>query len=73
MAFIFAGAIAGVLVTLEFLEKGQVIGVARAVLAVAFGILGVMSLATGAILDTVNRRARELYVLLADQVVDRWK
>ena len=73
LAFIFAGAIAGVLVTLEFLEKGQVIGVARAVLAVAFGILGVMSLATGAILDTVNRRARELYVLLADQVVDRWK
>jgi glycosyltransferase involved in cell wall biosynthesis len=71
LAFIAVGAVAGILVTVEFFEKGQVVGVARAVLAVAFGILGVLSLATGAVLDTVNRRARELYILLADQVVDR--
>jgi hypothetical protein len=28
-----------------------------------------VSLATGFILDTVNRRARELYVLIADHVI----
>ena len=71
LAFLALGAAAGVLVTIEFMEMGQVIGVARAVLAVACGIVGVLSLATGAVLDTVNRRAREIYVLLADQVVSR--
>jgi glycosyltransferase involved in cell wall biosynthesis len=71
LAFLALGTAAGVLVTIEFLESGQVIGVARAIFAVACGIVGVLALATGAILDTVNRRARELYVLLADHVVDR--
>jgi glycosyltransferase involved in cell wall biosynthesis len=71
LAFLALGAAAGILVTIEFMEVGQVVGVARAVLAVACGIIGVLSLATGAILDTVNRRAREIYVLLADQVVGR--
>ena len=69
LAFLALGAAAGVLVTIEFMEVGHVIGVARAVLAVACGIVGMLSLATGAILDTVNRRAREIYVLIADQVV----
>jgi glycosyltransferase involved in cell wall biosynthesis len=73
LAFLALGAAAGVLVTIEFLEVGRVVGVARAVLAVACGIVGVLCLATGAILDTVNRRAREIYVLLADQVVDRYR
>lgn len=71
LAFLALGAAAGILVTIEFMEVGQVVGVARAVLAVACGITGMLSLATGAILDTVNRRAREIYVLLADQVVGR--
>lgn len=71
MTLLLLGAIAGVLVTMEFLEEGQVIGVARAVFSVACAIVGVLSLVTGVILDTVNRRARELYILLADQVVDR--
>jgi len=71
LAFLTLGAAAGILVTIEFMEVGQVVGVARAVLAVACGIVGVLSLATGAILDTLNRRAREIYVLLADQVVEK--
>jgi hypothetical protein len=29
-----------------------------------------VALATGFILDTVNRRARELYILVADQLVE---
>jgi glycosyltransferase involved in cell wall biosynthesis len=71
LAFLAFGAAAGILVTIEFMEVGQVVGVARAVLAVACGIVGVLSLAPGAILDTLNRRAREIYVLLADQVVEK--
>ena len=63
--------IGGVLVVGEFVKCGQVTGVARAVLAVACGILGVPALVTGIVLDTVSRRAREMYVLIADQVVDR--
>ena len=69
--FLAFGIAAGVLVAIEFVEVGHVVGVARAVLAVASGIVGVLSLATGAILDTLNRRAREIYVLLADQVVEK--
>lgn len=64
-----AGIVLGGLVVHEFVEAGRVIGVARAVFAVSCGLVGVVSLATGLVLDTVNRRARELYVLLADQVV----
>jgi glycosyltransferase involved in cell wall biosynthesis len=71
LLLLLMGLVAGVLVTVEFIQYGQVVGVARAVFSVACGILGVIALATGFILDTVNRRARELYVLLADQVVDR--
>lgn len=65
------GVVAGVAVVVEFMEYRQVVGVARAVLAVASGIAGVLSIMTGLILDTVNRRARELYLLLADQIVGR--
>jgi glycosyltransferase involved in cell wall biosynthesis len=71
LAFLAVAAAAGVLVTIEFLEAGQVIGVARAVFAVACTIVGVLCLVTGAILDTVNRRAREIYVLIADHVAGR--
>lgn len=69
--FLALGAAAGILVTIQFLETGRVIGVARAVFAVACGVVGMLALATGAILDTVNRRAREIYVLMADHLVDR--
>ncbi len=71
LAFLAIGTAAGVLVTIEFIEVGQVVGVARAVFTVACGIIGVLCLVTGAILDTVNRRAREIYVLLSDHVVGR--
>jgi len=54
----------------EFLVHGRVVGIARAVFAVACCLLGTVSLATGFILDTVNRRARELYVLLADYLIE---
>jgi glycosyltransferase involved in cell wall biosynthesis len=71
LAFLALAAAAGLLVMIEFLEHGQVVGVARAVFAVACGIVGMLAMGTGVILDTVNRRAREIYVLLSDQVISR--
>lgn len=65
-----AGVFAGVLTVGEFVDAGHVVGIARAVLAVACCLLGTVSIATGFILDTVNRRARELYVLVADHLVE---
>lgn len=69
-ALLAAGVVAGIPVVGEFVELGRVQGVARAVLSVACGVLGTVCIATGFVLDTVNRRARELFVLLADHVID---
>ena len=49
----------------------QSVAPARAVLASAFGLVGIFSLTTGLILDTVNRRSRELMVLITDQLIDK--
>lgn len=54
----------------EWLARGNV-APARAVLAVALGLAGTLSAVTGVILDTVNRRARELMVLLSDHVISK--
>lgn len=70
IVLLLAGAVSGVLVVGEFVELGKVAGIARAIFSVACCLLGTVALATGFVLDTVNRRARELYVLLADHVVD---
>jgi glycosyltransferase involved in cell wall biosynthesis len=66
---LLAGGLLGVAVVREFLELGRVAGVARAALAVSACLAGMVAVATGLILETVNRRARELYVLLADQLI----
>lgn len=68
-ALLLLGVAVGIIVTQEFLELGQVVGVARAVFAVSSCLLGVVAVATGLILETVNRRARELYLLIADHVI----
>jgi glycosyltransferase involved in cell wall biosynthesis len=62
------GAGVGILVIDEFVHLGEVRGLARASLAVGLGVFGGISIGTGLVLDTVNRRARELYALLADRV-----
>lgn len=66
-----AGVAIGIVVVREFLELGQVVGVARAVFAVFSCLLGMLSIATALILETVNRRAREIYLLVADHVISR--
>src|SRR5262245_30574526 len=61
----------GVVVVHEFLELGRVAGVARAVLAVFSCLVGMLAIATALVLETLNRRARELYLLVADHVISR--
>jgi hypothetical protein len=77
---LFFGVLSGILLSLalimglviaeEFLAKGSV-APARAMLAAALGLVSVVSLSTGLVLDTVNRRARELTMLMADQLISR--
>jgi len=67
------GVIAGVAVIDEFLRYGRVLGAARAVLAVGSFVVGLLATMTGFVLDTVNRRSRELNVLLFDRLVYRKK
>lgn len=66
-----AGVTSGIVVVSEFVESGRVTGIARAIFSVACCLIGTVSVATGLVLDTVNRRTRELYVLLADHVLGR--
>jgi hypothetical protein len=53
----------------EFSRTGLVTHPSTAVLAVALTLVGIVSLATGLILDTVNRRANEIQRLITDQLV----
>lgn len=58
----------GVIIVEEFLTTARA-GPARAALAAGLGLFGALSVATGLVLDTVNRRSRELMVLVTDQLV----
>jgi glycosyltransferase involved in cell wall biosynthesis len=59
----------GSLVIAEFAATSKVTHPSTAVLSAAFTLLGMLSLSTGLVLDTVNRRAQELQRLLSDQVL----
>ncbi len=60
-----ASLVLGIGVVHEFLEYQRVVGVARAVVCVTIFLVALLSLTTGLVLDTVNRRTRELHLLLA--------
>lgn len=68
---ILAGLGFGAFVIHEFTRTGLVTHPSTAVLAVAFTLVGALSLATGLVLDTVNRRTSEIQRLITDQVVAR--
>ena len=68
---ILLGVIAGIAVIEEFLTYQRVVGAARAVFAVGSFVVGLLATMTGFVLDTVNRRSRELNVLLVDHLVYR--
>jgi hypothetical protein len=65
------GLIIGVSVLHEFELNHRVVGAARALLAVGLGLGGGISVTAGVILDSMNRRVRELYTLMADQILLR--
>lgn len=71
MACMAAGLSFGAFVVHEFALTGSVTHPSTAVLAVALVLAGMLSLATGLVLDTVNRRSQELLRLLTDQVLAR--
>ena len=71
LACLFAGIGFGAIVVREFALSGLVTHPSTAVLAVALVLIGMLALATGLILDTVNRRSLELMRLLTDQVMMR--
>lgn len=62
----------GAIIINEWLTH-QSVAPARAVLATGMGLVGIFSVATGLILDTVNRRSRELMVLITDQLIEKQK
>ncbi len=64
-----AGAAFGAILVREFALTGLVTHPSTAVLAAALELVGMLSLATGLVLDTVNRRSRELMRVLTDQVL----
>jgi len=66
---VLAGLGFGSIVIHEFSQSGLVTHPSTAVLAVAFTLVGVVALATGLILDTVNRRSNEILRLITDQVI----
>ena len=70
-ALLLIGITIGSIVVREFLELGQVVGVARAVFAVFSCLFGIVAIATALVLETVNRRAGEIYVLVADHLIAR--
>ena len=69
LACFFAGIGFGAIVVREFALTGLVTHPSTAVLAVAMVLISMLSLGTGLILDTVNRRSQELMRLLTDQVL----
>jgi glycosyltransferase involved in cell wall biosynthesis len=69
VACFIAGIGFGAIVVREFALTGLVTHPSTAVLAVALVLIGMLSMATGLILDTVNRRSQELLRLITDQVL----
>ncbi len=69
LACVLAGLGCGLFVIHEFQQTGLVLHPSTAVLAVAFILTGLIALATGLVLDTVNRRSEEIQRLLTDQVL----
>jgi len=66
------GLLLGLSVLHEFEQYRRVMGAAKAMLAMGLCLGGGISLTAGLILDSMNRRIRELHTLLADQMLTRF-
>lgn len=69
--FFCIGLMLGFLVMEEFYTFNHVSGIARAVLATACCFFGSLLIGIGVLLDTINRRSREIYTLMADSICSR--
>jgi len=65
------GLVLGSIPVTEFINTGKVTHPSTAVLSTAFVLIALLSFATGFILDTINRRYREQYQLLADHIIHK--
>lgn len=67
--FLFGIAFGGVVIS-EYIATTKVTHPSTAVLAATLCTVGALFVTIGLILDTVNRRGREQYVLLVDHLID---
>ncbi|MEJ2008458.1 MAG: glycosyltransferase family 2 protein [Acidobacteriota bacterium] len=68
---VIAGFALGSIPVLEFIHTRKVTHPSTAVLSTGFVLIALLSFATGFILDTINRRYKEQYQLLADHIIHR--
>lgn len=61
----------GSIPVIEFYQTGKVTHPSTAVLSTGFILIALLSFATGFILDTINRRYKEQYQLLADHIIHK--
>lgn len=66
-----SGIFLGSIPVTEFIKTGKVTHPSTAVLATGFVLVALLAVATGFILDTINRRYREQYQLLTDHIIQR--
>jgi glycosyltransferase involved in cell wall biosynthesis len=69
--FFLLGIGLGTIPIIDFITTSKVFHPSTAVLASALILLSILSLTTGLVLDTINRRHRELYQLVTDCLVSR--
>jgi len=63
-SFLVAGLFSGSIIVLEYLHTGMIYRVPTAILTIALVLVGVNSFISGLILSAVNRRYREMEILL---------
>jgi glycosyltransferase involved in cell wall biosynthesis len=68
---LLSGLALGSIPVTEFFQTGKVTHPSTAVLSTGLVLIALFSFATGFILDTINRRYREQYQLLADHIIHR--
>jgi hypothetical protein len=69
LLFLIFGLLLGSIPIADFINSGKVTHPSTAVLATGLILIALVSFATGFILDTINRRYREQYQLLANHII----
>jgi hypothetical protein len=69
--FLIFGIVLGSIPIKEFFQTGKVTHPSTAVLSTGLVLLALLLFSTGLILDTINRRNKEYYQLLTDQIIHK--